>query len=146
MWLHADRAPGRKKLFYSPDTDVYHIGLTNIDTISDDIIIQLSSIDTNIKLHHINKFIDALYDDTDLSSIRTSTRAKTLQTFNISTGCGFISFFVGIGKAAFLKSSFRNTKFITDQTPASTYGSLCDTTPDSNSFLAFIRLVGGAYF
>ena len=36
VWLQADRAPGRKKLIYSPDTDVYHIGLTNVDTTSDD--------------------------------------------------------------------------------------------------------------
>ena len=146
VWLHADHAPGRKKLIYSPDTDVYHIGLTNIDTTSDDIIVQLSSIGTNLKLLHINEFIEALYEDPDLSSIPTSTRAKTLQILYISTGCDFVSFFVGIGKAAFLKSFFRNTEFITGQTPTSTYGSLSDTTPDSNGVLAFIRLVGVAYF
>ena len=52
---------------------------------------------------------------------------------------------MGIGKAAFLKSFFRNTEFITGQTP-STYGCLSDTTPDSNGFLAFIRFGGVAYF
>ena len=81
-----------------------YIGLTIIDTTSDDIIVQLSSIDTNLKLLHINKFIEALYEDPDLSSIPTSTRAKSLQIL------------------------------------------LRDTTPDSNAFLAFIRLVGVAYF
>ena len=60
VWLHADRAPCRKKLIYSADTDVYHIGLANIDTTSDDIIVQLSNIGKNLKLLHINKFIEAL--------------------------------------------------------------------------------------
>ena len=81
-----------------------YIGLTNIDTTSDDIIVQLSSIDTNLKLLHINTFVEALYEDPDLSSIPTSKRAKTLQIL------------------------------------------LRGTTPDSNGFLAFIRLVGIAYF
>ena len=41
VWLHAERAPGKKKLVYSPDTDVYHICLTNVD-FSSDVIVQLS--------------------------------------------------------------------------------------------------------
>ena len=81
-----------------------YIDLTTIDTTSDDIIVQLSSIDTNLKLLHINKFIEVLYEDPNLSSIPTSTHAKTLQIL------------------------------------------LRDTTPDSNGFLAFIHLVGVAYF
>ena len=31
VWLHVLCGSGRKKLLYSPDTDVYHIGLTLID-------------------------------------------------------------------------------------------------------------------
>ena len=53
-----------------------YIGLTNIDTTSDDIIAQLSSIDTNLKLLHINKFIESLYEDPDFSSIPTSALLK----------------------------------------------------------------------
>ena len=45
-----------------------------------------------------------------------------------------------------LKSFFQNTEYITGQTPTSTYGSLSDATPGSKGFLAFIRLVGVAYF
>ncbi len=144
VWLHADRSPGRKKLIYSPDTDVYHIGLTNVDTTSNDIIVQLSTIGTNLKLLHFNQFIEAISDDPDLASIPKPKRAKILLILYISTGSDFTSFFVGIGKTAFLKSFFRNTEFITGLSP--TCGSLCDTTPDSNGFLAFIRLIGVAYF
>ena len=31
VWLHVLHSSGHKKLLYSPDTDVYHIGLTLID-------------------------------------------------------------------------------------------------------------------
>ena len=31
VWLHVLRSSGHKKLLYSPNTDVYHIGLTVID-------------------------------------------------------------------------------------------------------------------
>ena len=41
MVPHADCAPGRKKFIYSPDSDVYHIGITNADTMTDDVIVQL---------------------------------------------------------------------------------------------------------
>ena len=84
-----------------------YIGLTNIDTTSDDIIIQLSSIDTNLKLLHINKFIEALYKDPDLSSIPTSTRAKTLQIFLQDTtpdNNGFLDFIRSVGVAYFEKN------------------------------------------
>ena len=33
---------GQRKLIYSPDTDVYHIGLTSADLALHDVIIQLS--------------------------------------------------------------------------------------------------------
>lgn len=50
------------------------------------------------------------------------------------------------GKAAFLKTFFRYAEFITAQTPNEVLGSLVHTNPDTNGFLAFIRLVGVAYF
>jgi len=61
-----------------------------------------------------------------------------------SSGCDSISFFVGIGKSDFLKTFFYGMH--TGQTPANIYGSLSDTSPDSNGFLAFVSLVSLAYF
>ena len=63
----------------------------------------------------------------------------------VSTGCNFTSFFCGLGKVTFLKCFYRYSTFITlpgEHTP----GSLADVTPDSNGFLAFVRLVGTTYF
>ena len=146
VWLHIDRTPGRKKLIYSPDTDVYHIGLYNVDLTSQDIIIQLSPMGKSLKLLHLNKLIEAINTDPDLSSVPLDHRAKVLQVVYIATGCDFTSFFVGIGKTAFLKYLYQYAQFITGQTHVDIMGSLAHNNPGSNGFLAFLRLIGVAYF
>jgi hypothetical protein len=67
-----------------------------------------------------------------------------MQVLYVVTGCDYISFFKGIEKMYFMQTFFKYAKFITSglDTPA---GTLADITNDS-SFLAFIRLVGCAYF
>ncbi len=71
------------------------------------IIVQLKvPLVTSLKLLHFNKFIEALYEDPDLASIPKLKRAIILQILYISTGCDLISFFVGFGKTAFLKTFF----------------------------------------
>ena len=146
VWLHVVRSPGRKKLVYSPDTDVYHIGLTNVDLTSQEVIVQLSKIGTSLKLFHMNKFFEAIGTDPDLSSIPLAHRPQVLQILYIAPGCDFTSFFVGIGKVAFLKSFYQYAKFITAQPPQDTMGSLIHINPNRNGFLSFLRLVGVAYF
>lgn len=66
----------------------------------------------------------------------------------VVTGCDYISFFNGIGKATFLRCFFQHAQFITG---ASTYthGSLSNTQLEENykdGFLAFLRLIGTVYF
>ena len=146
VWLHVDRAPGKRKLVYSPDSDVPHIGLTSADLSSDDIIVQLSSMGTPLKLFNMNDFVECLKTDPDLHSIPPAHRGKILQVLYIATGCDFTSFFAGIGKATFLKAFFQYAQFITGLLPAQTNGSLAHINPGSNGFLAFVRLVGVAYF
>ena len=146
VWLHVDRSPGTKKLIYSPDTDVAHIGLTNADLSSDEVIIQISTMGKPLKLFHMNNFIEAIRMDPNLSSIPFFDRPKVLQVIYIATGCDFVSFFSGIGKGAFLDSFYQHAEFITGQTPTEINGSLIHINPDSNGFFAFVRLVGVAYF
>ncbi len=78
------------------------------------IIVQLSTIGTNLKLLHFNQFIEALYEDPDLASIPKPKRAKILQILYISTGCDFTSFFVGIGfghtRSSWLSPSIQNVR------------------------------------
>ena len=43
IWLHCIHSFGRRKLIFSPDTDVYHIGLTAVQHIPEaEVIVQLS--------------------------------------------------------------------------------------------------------
>ena len=68
-----------------------------------------------------------------------------MQVVYVCTGCDFISFFNGIGKASFLSTLFEYCEFIcsnSDQTP----GVLTETCHASQGFLSFLRLVGCAYF
>ena len=67
VWLHVLRSSGHKKLLYSPDTDVYHIGLTLIDPSVHDVYVQLSNISSpELRLLHLNQL---LRDDPDLSLV-----------------------------------------------------------------------------
>ena len=71
VWLYCLHSSGTRKLIFSLDTDVYHIGLTltHIMTTSD-VIIQLSkTLTDNIKLLHLNTLINALATDPDLAGI-----------------------------------------------------------------------------
>ena len=41
VWLHCVKAAGVRKLVFSPDTDVYHIGLTIVGGLQEcDVIVQ----------------------------------------------------------------------------------------------------------
>ena len=104
VWLHANHVRKGKKLIFSPDTDVYHIGLTNVDIGQSDIIVHLSAIRRDLKLLHMNSLMVALSLDPSLSSIPPNSHPSMLQMLYIATGCDFTSFFVSLGK--FLKSFF----------------------------------------
>lgn len=73
-----------------------------------------------------------------------------MQTLFVATGCDYVSFFAGIGKAFFLKVFFEYAHFIIDDQLGGTFaGSMshANLSDDAKaSQLAFIRLVGCAYF
>ena len=146
LWLHALRSEGTRKLVCSPDTDVYHIGLPLLGH-TVDVIVQLSSY-TSIERRylHLNKLRTALNTDPDLATTQHETRSKLLQSLFICTGCDYTSFFVGIGKATFMRIAFQHCEFINSDTTAFP-GSLTHTAQcKDKGFLAFIRLVGTVYF
>ena len=60
------------------------------------------------------------------------------------TGCDLVSFFSGFGKKMLLKIFTFNSSFICGTT--SLPGSLAEEKPTDDGFLAFLRLVGSAYF
>ncbi len=91
IWLHSLHSVGNRILVFSPDTDVYHIGLTQLQ--GKHIIIQLSkSLKVSPKLLDLNALLDALEKDPDLSSIQISFKAQVLQSLFVCTGCDYTSF------------------------------------------------------
>ena len=67
VWLHVLCTSGRKKLLYSPDIDVYHIGLTLIDPFVHDVYVQLGNISSpELRLLHLNQLLHSFRYDPDL--------------------------------------------------------------------------------
>ena len=146
IWLHCKHSTGSKKMLYSPDTDVYHIGLPLLEQTSE-IYIQLHGRrkDSNRYLH-VNKLVQALHSDPDLTQVPVVQRTAILQMVYVATGCDYISYFKGIGKVFFLNVLYQHATFITAGLDPG--GSLADITMENTKMglLAFVRLVGCAYF
>ena len=132
---------GKHKLVYSPDTDVYHIGLTTADLQSNEVIVLLTPVGREMKLLHLNKLVDALESDLDLQCLPTEQIKEIIQVMYALSGCDFTSFFYGLNKNSFLKTLFENSALIS--TSCTTLpGSLADVKPGGNGFWAFLRLWG----
>ena len=141
--VHA-RSFGSIKLLYSPDTDVYHIGLPIASKHQDlDVYIQLKGRCKEVKRYfRVRAFIQALHNDPDLAQVPRDKRAKVIQETYVATGSDYTSYFKGIGKVFFLNVLYQHAKFITSET--TTVGSLADYSDDNahQGLLAFIRLIG----
>lgn len=149
IWLHCIKSAGMRKLLYSPDTDVYHIGLPLLSQQypQPDVFIQLQGRQKESQRYlHLKSFLEALLCDPDLAQVPQPQRASILQSAYIATGCDYISFFKNIGKCFFLKVLFQYAKFITGG--SNPPGSLACVSQEDSILekLAFMRLVGCAYF
>ena len=144
IWRHATQSISSQILIYSPDTDVYNIGLPLVGKTDKEYIIQLNVPHAHEqKFLHLNNFVKALSSDPDLASLNRDKLANTFQTLFVCTGCDYISYFKSLGKATFLNIFYQHSEFITgEQMP----GNLHEVQSSSHSFLAFVRLVGTAYF
>ena len=112
IWLHIKHSAGSKKLIQSPDTDTYHVGLPFV-TPQMEVIVQLSHPgDRHLRLLHLHTLVDLLRRDPELTTLSEEHRAEIIQCLYVCTGCDYVSFFVGIGKATFLKVFFERANFI----------------------------------
>ena len=147
VWLHCKKAFGRRKLIFSTDTDVYHIGLSEIRHIPDtEIIVQLNNTCESVRYLSINNLLTALQNDPDLSQLPPCTRPQALQSLYVATGCDYTSFFVGLGKVSFLATFYQHASFIAGGSdPPGTIGETC-LDSESPSKFSFLRLVGCSYF
>ena len=98
VWLHVVHSAGNKKLFFSPDTDVYHIGCLLEFQGGYDIYVQLSSMSSpELRLLYFNSLLLSLATDTDLAMVSVQ-RSHVLQTLFICSRCDYISFLLGSGR------------------------------------------------
>ena len=148
VWLHCIHSTGNQKLLFSPDTDVYHIGLTVVPLVPEgEIVVQLSrSLKEGSKFLSLHLLLEALYNDPDLHGIPLDLRPQVLQSLYVCTGCDYVSFFVGMGKVSFLSTFFQYAAFIAGGTIAPGSIGEVNLDSDSSSCLSFYRLVGSAYF
>ena len=149
IWLHCKQIDCDKILILSPDTDIYHIGLP-LNHGDKDIIIRISAYNSkDLCFLKLTAFIEALKNDPDLSALQPNLLPQILQTLFVATGCDYISFFSGIGKATFLRYFFQHSEFITSGQENIT-GTLADVgtsaeNENEQGFMSFLRLVGVVY-
>ena len=131
IWLHCTRSAGSRKMLYSPDTDIYHIGLPIVSR-------QLPHPDVYIQLHgrrkdshrylQVSAFLQAIDSDPDLAQVPPNKRANVVQMAYVATGCDYISYFKGIGEVFFLNVLYQHATFITGSSDP--VGTLADIHPD----------------
>ncbi len=146
-WRHARITTAQQVLIYSPDTDIYNIGLSILPKLpGKEIIIQLNVPKSKLNLYlHLNKLVQALELDPDVASLPKSELPVIFQMLFICSGCDYVSYFAGLGKANFFNSFFQHAKFISGQQMGN-FLSEHKETNKKKGFLSFQRLIGTLYF
>ncbi|XP_065194409.1 uncharacterized protein LOC135825714 [Sycon ciliatum] len=142
IWLHASKFDS--VLVYSPDTDVYHIGMALewLNTGDRSVFVQLDMPGSmQHKYMSLTKLAGNIRNDPDLSQVPEDVRVAAVQALFVCSGCDFVSFFAGLGKCSFYKAFFQFATFITGGVEP---GLLAENNEDS--FFAFVRLVGTTYY
>ena len=148
LWLHCKQSTSDNILILSPDTDIYHIGLP-LNHGTKYIMIRINTYNSkDLCFLHLSSLINALNRDPDLSSVESSLLPRIHQTLFVVTGCDYISFFRGIGKATFMRYFFQHSEFITSG-KGNTMGTLAKVSVQNKEyeegFISFLRLVGVVY-
>ena len=113
IWLHVSQSSMQRFYIFSPDTDVYHIGLP-LDNAEKDILIEINAVGTNQKrILSLSNLKHNLINDPDLASVPPELLPQVIQTLYVVTGSDYTSFFSGFGKISFMKCFFQHAEFIT---------------------------------
>ena len=144
IWRHATQTAAMRVIIYSPDTDVYQIGLSVPD--NKEYIVQFNVHHATVKKYLILKHLQrALCTDPDLYTLPREDLMLIMQCLYICSGCDYISYIKSFGKATILNIFLQYANFIS----GSHYiGNLSQTNPSDQDtgFLSFIRLIGSCYF
>lgn len=115
VWFHAAHSYGTRRIIYSPDTVVYHIGLLNIQSLNE-FVVQLNMLGKDFKFLNINALSKYIKNDNDVHEIDQLQINKIFTTLYVVTGCDFTSFFVRLSNGLFARTLLAYPKFITGDT------------------------------
>ena len=95
------------------------------------------------KLLDVQALIHAFTNDPELAHIPSHDLPSLIQVLFVCSGCDFISFFNGLGKASFLATLLEYSNFI-----CANNENIAGTLAEANSHgkLPFLRLIGCAYY
>lgn len=144
VWRHATQTQKQHILIYSPDTDVYNIGLTLVQP-NHQYVIQINLPHKTPRYVDVHKLLLSFRYDPDLASLPQNKLGSIMLQLYIVTGCDYVSYVSGIDKVTFLNCFFQHAEFITG---GQSIGCLSQTeaTNMNAGFLSFIRLIGTVYF
>ena len=147
IWRHVYVTPASKILMYSPDTDVYNIGIAVANAFPlKEVIVQVNVAQSReLKYIPIHNIIKVLKIDPDIASLPQDDLPAIFHIFFVVSGCDYISYFSGFGKGTFLNIFYQHAQFITGK---KCKGFLSYTSEENKhtGFLFFLRLVGYLYF
>ena len=166
LWLHVRSSELSSFLIYSPDTDVYHIGLPLCT--DKDVVMKINAKQAaDERFLHMTKLRNSFNNDIELQAISNKDRYLYIQKIFISSGCDYVSFFRGLGKNKFFSATLKYSHFILYglcnkdvravghflDAPPSTCQScvntkMCDNCAEKvqSSLMGFYRLIGCLYF
>ncbi|CAC5377132.1 unnamed protein product [Mytilus coruscus] len=140
VWLHAVTSSAINIIIYSPDTDVYFIGLPLLKNINKSIYVQLKDTPYEKSFIDMNTLVRSLKNDVCFQGIENIE--ECIQIVYIFSGCDYTSFFKGYGKKTFFDTFRKYAGFISG---GSEHGLLCDINSQSGLH-SFYRLISAVYF
>ena len=144
VWRHATQTRSKGILIYSPDTDVYNIGLPLVQS-TRKYVVQINLPQYPPRYVDVNKLLLAFQHDPDLASLPQNILGSIMLQLYIVTGCDYVSYLSGFGKATFLNYFFQHADFITGKVGIGCL-SQTDYSQMKLGFLAYVRLIGTVYF
>lgn len=108
VWKHALKSEGTNILLYSPDTDVYNIGLGLAEN-SKHVMVQLNPPHLEESYVDMRRLLQDLQNDSSLITIPSDSIGLTLQTLFVVSGCDYVSYLHGFGKKTVLRELYYGT-------------------------------------
>ena len=124
-------------MIYSPDTDVFFIGLSIVLSLNKTVYVQLKDSPYDCIFLCMNKLIDLIMNDSQLQDI--SVVVNCLQLLYIYSGCDFVSYFRGFGQKTFFDVFRKNSSFIVGDGE-------CSDIYCHSGLMSFYRLICSIYF